>query len=270
MTREKVHVTQLSFASSFLFAKRLGAQVVLHTDRLGAMMLSDIPYDNVYVYLDDLPKGIAPFWAFGKLYATAREQLGSIHIDGDVFLKEQSLTSLFDGKYDLLVQNEEGEKWRIDNTYAYSQTAIGAENMTSGCHIGYPLSYNCGVTQFMNANLKKAYIDMYFATVDKVLHDPTYFQRADKILNDPRRKGFICPDIVVEQQCLHEIATRMQANVKVVLDGDINECAERIGYCHLLSSNKYKMQDELNGLLKQLDPELHTKVTSNVVWKSNS
>lgn len=268
MTKEKVHVTMLSFASSFIFAKQLGAQVVLHTDRLGREMLKDIPYDEVYQDLNLLNPQVK-FWAMGKLYATMREPLGAIHIDGDVFLKDKKLTELFTSDYDMLVQNAEGEQWRIDDTYRLTQQALGQEVMQDGLHIDYPQAYNCGITQFINAELKQRYLQMYFQTVERASKSIGFANRQKAILEDPNRKGYVVPDIVVEQQCLHEIATQMNAKVKEVLTGDIFECSERIGYCHLLSVNKYKMKNELSQLLKSLDNTLYQNITNNPVWIAN-
>lgn len=269
LTKEKVHTTMLTFASSFLFAKKLGAMVVLHTDQLGREMLKDIPYDEVYQDLNGLNPQI-PFWAMGKLYATMREPLGAIHIDGDVFLKEKALAGLFTGDYDLLVQNAEGEEWRIDDTYKLTQQAIGQRNLLLGLHIDYPQAYNCGITQFLNADLKKAYLDMYFQTVAKTAGDAGFMERKQQIQSNPDRRGNIVPDIVVEQQCLHELATNMGAKVKEVLTGDIYDCAEAIGYTHILSINKYKKQKEFADLLKQLDERIYNNVTHNPVWIANS
>lgn len=268
LTKEKVRVTMLSFASSFLFAKQLGAQVVLHTDALGREMLKDIPYDEVYQDLNGLNPQIK-FWAAGKLFATAREPLGAIHIDGDVFLKEKTLANLFTNDYDMLVQNAEGEQWRIDDTYKLTQKAIGDGLLQDGLHIDYPQAYNCGITQFINDDLKNKYLQMYFDTVGRISQDSGFIARQNAILADPNRKGYVVPDIVVEQQCLHELATLMGAKVKEVLTGDINKCADEIGYCHLLSVKKYKMQAELADLLRSLDNRIYLNVTKNPVWLAN-
>ena len=58
------------YALSVAYAKRSGASIDLYTDTLGSKLLSDIPYDNIYVTLDDLPSDLNPrFWAAGKMYA---------------------------------------------------------------------------------------------------------------------------------------------------------------------------------------------------------
>ena len=95
LKEERTPVTLLCYAISFHYAKQMGAEVVLHTDSLGAEMLSFLPYDEVYIDLDDIPDNITRFWAYGKLYATKQEPLGSVHIDGDVFLRDPQLADYF-------------------------------------------------------------------------------------------------------------------------------------------------------------------------------
>lgn len=269
MTKEKVRATQLCFATSFIFAKQMGATVVLHADSAGAAMLSTIPYDEVYVDLNELPHGIAPFWAFGKLYATAREPIGAMHIDGDVFLKNPKLSLLFDGNYDLLVQCEEGETWRSDETYQYSQRAVDAKNIMKGLRIDYPLAWNCGVTQFMNAELKEIYTKMYFETVNRVLHDNEYPSRVKDILRG-EVNGSIIPDVIVEQQCLHEITSIRKDRVKCILNGDIQDDALKKGYTHLLSTAKYNRINEIEDLLGKLSPDILAKTKENKYWIYNN
>lgn len=270
ITKEKVHSIQLCFAASFLFAKQMGAQVVLHTDKAGAEMLNAIPYDEVYIDLNQLSSKVAYFWAFGKLYATAREPLGSIHIDGDVFLKNPKLSDLFNGDYDLLVQSEEGKEWRTDNTYQYSQEAVGESNLLKGLHIDYPLAYNAGVTQFINQDLKDLYTNMYFNTINNVLHDENYFKRVKDILSRPDINGKIIPDVVVEQQCLHEIASERGDKVKCILEGNIQEDAIKKGYTHLIASAKYEKLNEVENLLSVMNPDILAKIKENPYWIYNN
>lgn len=266
MTKPKVHTVQLCFALSYLFAKQLGATVVLHTDSIGEKVLSHIPYDEVYVDLDSIPKGIAPFWAFGKLYATAREPVGSIHIDGDVFLKNPKLAEVFSNDYDLLVQSEEGPTWRNDQTYECSQQAIADYNLLDGYHIDYPLSWNCGVTQFLNKDLKDTYTDMYFNTVNKVLHDKSFLERIHRILYIDKLPGAVIPDLIIEQQCLHELTTKMNMKVKCILTGDIRKQAVEIGYTHTLSKYKYENTDAFISMLKYLNPDMLENILTSQYW----
>lgn len=265
LKEERTPVTLLCYAISFYYAKQMGAEVVLHTDSLGAEMLSFLPYDEVYIDLDDIPDNITRFWAYGKLYATQREPLGSVHIDGDVFLKNPRLADYFRTDCDLITQSEEGDDWRTDYTYELSQFAIGIEDLPNGMHLHYPKSYNCGVVQLNNAKLKKHYLDTYFQAVDLSLSDPTYEDRAAKIMDRFSNEGSIIPDIITEQQFLHEIAQEYITDT--ILVGDIRTDAINKGYTHLCTAAKYEMQTEIEDLLRELDTKLLNKVRGSKFYK---
>ena len=265
LKEERTPVTLLCYAISFHYAKQMGAEVVLHTDTLGAKMLSFLPYDEVFVDLDNIPDCITRFWAYGKLYATKQEPLGSVHIDGDVFLKNPMLAEYFSADHDLLTQSEEGDDWRTDYTYELSQAAIGINDLPNGVSLFYPKSYNCGVVQINNAELKRKYLDTYFKTVELSLSDPTYEDRTKQIVDRYGDKGSIIPDIITEQQFLHEIAQEFTTNT--ILTGNIRTDAISKGYTHLCTAVKYEMQQEIERMLGELDQKLLNKIKDSKFYK---
>lgn len=265
LKEERIPITLICYAISFHYAKQMGAEVVLHTDSKGAEILSLIPYDEVIIDLDAIPDNISRFWAYGKLYATKQEPIGSVHIDGDVFLKNPSLLNCFMGNHDLLTQSEEGDDWRTDYTYELSQTAIGIDNLPNGVSLYYPHSYNCGVVQFNNAELKKVYLETYFATVELSLQDHTYDSRASMILEKYGDKGSIIPDIVPEQQFLHELSVGY--STQTILTGEIRTDAVTKGYTHLCTAAKYEMKKELETMLGDINAQLFNKVKQSKFYK---
>lgn len=265
LRKERIPVTLLCYAISFHYAKRLGAEVVLHTDSFGAELLAFLPYDEVYIDLDTIPHNITRFWAYGKLSATSREPLGSVHIDGDVFLKNPALVAYFRTDNDLLTQSEEGEQWRTDYTYELSQAAINIEQLPNNVNLYYPQSYNCGVVQFNNEALKKRYLDTYFRTVEMSLADKSYTNRAKKIQERFGKKGSIIPDVVAEQQFLHELAQGYKTGV--ILEGDVQQDGVVKGYTHLCTTAKYEMQDEIEQMLHIINPSLLKRVKQNKYYK---
>ena len=272
MTRQMVQAQMLCFAISSWYARKNGAHIVLHTDMLGANMLQACPYNEIYLTLRNTPlnPNIAPFWAAGKLLATATEPVGSVHIDGDVFIKEgKILETIEQSEADLFTQNEEGEKWRVDDTYSLSQKCIGQDLTPTGLHIDYALSYNCGVTRFRNKQLKQDYINTYFNTVNDAVSDKQFMDRYHRMTLDESRKGSIIPDIVVEQQFLHEIATRGNYKVDCLLHGDIEKYADEMGYVHFLSARKYRSIPELKKHLEYLSPQLYQAITTNPIFLAN-
>lgn len=265
MRDDRIPVTLLCYAISFHYARKLGTQIVLYTDSDGADMLSFLPYDEVYLCLNGIPHDITRFWAYGKLYATSCEPLGSVHIDGDVFLKNPALKDYLKGGFDLVTQSEEGEDWRTDYTYELSQAAINIEDLPNGVHLYYPQSYNCGVVQFNNAELKRVYLDTYFRTVALSLHDKSYNRRADMLREKFGKKGSIIPDVVAEQQFLHELAKGYSTTT--LLTGDVRQDGIRKGYTHLCTAAKYKMQKELEQMLGEINAPLLNQIKNNSYYQ---
>ena len=101
------------FALSLAYLRRLGVETVLHTDTLGASLLGHLPYDAINLTLNEVPNDIHPrFWAAGKIWALQAEPVGSIHIDGDVFIKSENALRYIDSKHwDFLAQHYESSEW---------------------------------------------------------------------------------------------------------------------------------------------------------------
>ena len=112
------------YTLSAAYARREGFDIELYTDSLGALLLSKAPYTKIHTDLDNISNDIHPrFWACGKVYALEAAGNNTIHIDGDVFIKDAKLLDV--GKTDFIVQNEEysnyvegGEANRIDKDFA--------------------------------------------------------------------------------------------------------------------------------------------------------
>lgn len=268
LREDRIPVTLLCYAISLHYARQMGAEVVLHTDKFGAELLALLPYDEVYIDLDAIPEDIKRFWAYGKLFATQREPLGSVHIDGDVFLRDRSLERLFRTDADLVTQSEEGGEWRTDYTYELSQAAINIEQLPNNVGLYYPLSYNCGVVQLNNRELKDRYLDTYFRTVEMSLADSSYEEREKMIKAKFGDRGSIIPDIVTEQQFLHELAQNYKT--KTILTGDVRVDGIRKGYTHLCTAAKYEMQNEIEALLQQINPDLLKKIKKHKYYKPYS
>ena len=112
------------YTLSAAYARREGFDIELYTDSLGALLLSKAPYTKIHTDLDNISNDIHPrFWACGKVYALEAAGDNTIHIDGDVFIKDAKLLDV--GKTDFIVQNEEssnyvesGEANLIDKDFA--------------------------------------------------------------------------------------------------------------------------------------------------------
>lgn len=99
----KVHVYY--FTLSAIYAKRSGFNIVLHTDNKGFKYLQHAPYDEIFVDLDIDISNRKEIFARAKFKAMENEPDDSIHIDGDVFLKKETIKEhLKYGEYDIIVQ----------------------------------------------------------------------------------------------------------------------------------------------------------------------
>ena len=263
MSDDKIAPALVNFATSFAYAKRLGGEVVLHTDSRGAELLAAIPYDEVIIDLDGMEERIKRYWAYGKLVATQNEPLESIHIDGDVFLTSQALVPILESNCDLLVQSEEDATWRFDQSYQLSQHAIGQQNIPLGLHIHYPTAYNCGLVKFGNPILKERYLQAYFSIVDSSLADPKFTQRCETLATN--RTGTIIPDLIAEQQVLHELAQGY--NVRLILPPPVEPTAQRLGYIHLLGHAKYKWWEDVAKHLHNTDYALYADIMKSETFR---
>lgn len=96
-----------SWAFSCLQIKKYYNTFELYTDSLGKKILIDhlkLPYDKVFVSLNDLPKEESIFWTLSKIYVCSLQREPFIHFDGDIFIWE-NLSSIKD--FNIFGQNLE-------------------------------------------------------------------------------------------------------------------------------------------------------------------
>lgn len=263
MSDNHIAPSLVNYATSFAYAKQLGAEVVLHTDTRGAELLSAIPYDEVIIDLNDIEERITRFWAYGKLVATKNEPIESIHIDGDVFLTLQALVPALEQNCDLLVQSEEDASWRFDQSYQLSQYAISQYNLPEGLHIYHPNAYNCGLVRFNNPILKERYLNAYFDIVDYSLEDPMFIKRCDE--HKGSQKGTVIPDLIAEQQVPHELAQGY--DVKLLLPPPVNTHARKMGYIHLLGKAKYIWWQDVAAKLQEVSQVLYEDIMTSDTFR---
>lgn len=257
----------VAFTASAALIKNYGGKIVLHTDYLGTEFLKHVPYDEVIVDLNDLPVDICnKFWAYGKLYATSKEPLGAVHIDGDVFLKQPGLMNLFSNDYDLLVQSSEDDDWRKNACYENTQWVYSHYNLPNDMNVVWPTAYNCGVVKINNRNLKKKYLDTYFKTVDTLAVDTKldeYIEEANS-----RETGNVILDIVAEQQFLTQITEEDGYSVRFILNGNIFEQAVKLGYTHFCANSKYEQYENMKIMLQKIDSNIYNKMLHNDVFNT--
>lgn len=240
------------FALSMAYIKRAGAEIVLHTDSLGAALLSYLPYDEVHLTLDDLPDDIHPrFWAAGKMWALEAEQPGAVHIDGDVFLKRRALIDdIENSSWDAIVQHYESSEWYEKENVLFDRAPRVCLDRGLDTHrIG---AYNTGVIGFRDAELRRRYIDTY-------KHIATYFSRECAELLDS--DSFLTPDVIIEQRHIYQLCEATDSRVKIVLPGETGHSAiaRAIGFQHVITSRKFEQLDQCRQMLQHIAPNIYNK-----------
>ncbi len=238
----KVHVYY--FTLSAVYAKKSGFDIVLHTDEKGFDVLKYAPYDEIFIDLEYNNIHRKEIFAWTKFKAMENEPNDSIHIDGDVFLKKDTLKECLDyGDYDIIVQHLETRKYNG----SFWDTSSDAYSMCK-----YPPfmpryctnMYNCGIIGFKNKQFYKEYSDYYFQLINEY-----------NILGVPN-KGV--PDLIAEQQLLYCFAKHKKLKVKTLLEEDnITKMANEIGYQHLQTSHKYTDFEKCKRVLNKHRPDLY-------------
>lgn len=240
------------YATSLAYLKNLNQTVVLHTDTKGMEMLDYLPYDEIHLTLDEIPNTISPrFWAAGKFYAMEKEPLNSVHIDGDVFIKTQTLIDMIENqKYDLIVQNvEDGKIYRECAKLIYAEQ----EWFTNlGIDINDTSAYCTGIVGFNNQELKTKFIESYKKTI-------TFFSEKYPILL--KKNMFLTPDLVCEQLMIEHLSRDYKVYTLLRISDEnpqlIIEDAKNIGYQHTLTISKFKHLDKCWTTLKNISPIIY-------------
>lgn len=254
-TPHSLKVNIYCFTLSCIYAKQSGFDIVLHTDEKGAELLKHAPYDKIIVDLEycQLPK--EKIFAWSKFKAMQNEEPGTIHIDGDVFLKNSILKEIFIfDDCDVIVQNPE--------IIGYEQWYGWDDSVISFAKCEYPhflprecnAMYNCGVIGFKDKYIRDEYTKWYNYLIDQY-----------------NVKGVIIdsvPDLVAEQQLLYHFCKYKNLKVKEVIDyKNLQASANKIGYQHLLGKSKYKCFDKVKETLKAMNKEIFNKL-EGMKWDS--
>ena len=269
--KNKLEANVYTFALSLAYLKKLGCIVNLHTDTLGAKLLSGLGYDDVYLTANEIPQDINPkIFAYIKSMALQREPLGTVHIDGDVFIKtEECLDRIFNHDCDCVFQSCEVYLPWVGNCRSFMMPFLSEHLLSTGkmLHI-YDYDFNVGVIGFFNSELKDSYIQNY-QNLALALSKYKYLNLID--FNDRRPNSFTIPDLVLEQHLICNLTET--SKVRFVLPVDSNNyvkqrdlVAKEIGFTHLLSASKYQPDiiEKVKNRLKEIDSDCFDKVCENI------
>ena len=240
------------YASSVAYAKRLGEPIYLYTDEFGRELLGFLPYDRVELL--DVPEIIpTDFWAAGKFYAYQKMDIGDVHIDGDVFIKKQKLLDTIKfglRNNDLIIQSVENNQAYKNQYYLRCIELLKSNNIVfRDITSYYTPAYNCGLIGFNNAELKDKYINHYLQSIERICCNSNAMQQI-------RNQKDTWMDLILEQQHLYSLA--QDYNVYNLLgEGDnVNYNACKLGYQHLLGSDKWERLEDIQAQLECLDPKM--------------
>jgi len=243
---KQLESTLLFTTIGVIAAKRLGIEIVLHTDDYGAKLFEHVPYDEVYLTLNghDID---AQFWASGKMIALQHEPLGSCHLDLDAWIKGAKCRDVvFGSTKDLIVQSAENafdvyepnKKFVFDHGHVNISGYIDMKQARKSVE-----AYNCGLVRINNPQLKDKYLQLYW----KIIHE------LDRKQPPGLHEKYCIPDLVAEQWLLFQLCKQHGFHVECICDGFNQDAKARdIGYAHLISEQKYEVDNELRNILQRL------------------
>ena len=244
------------FMLSCLYVKNIGGNISIHTDDKFASLIESCPYDNIYIDLNDCCEAPRKFFAYPKLISLSKEPLGTIHIDGDVFLKKEGLFDMLDIKeYDCITQSLELREF-IDWEGIWDASSEHFK------YVEYPYymqrfcnkMYNCGVIGFNNEKLFNEWYENYFRMLDEYIYHPNDVDNG-------------IPDIIIEQQSLVDLCDYKKYNVKTLLPignfMELNIAANEIGYQHAVGHTKSENIIMCLQNIKRISPKHYEIVKQN-------
>lgn len=255
------------YAISLSYLKKLGVEVVMHTDTDGLKYFEKFPYDNIYTTLDWLNdnKVSHRFWASGKVIAQKAEPLGSYHIDGDVFLKTREVIDYLNSiNSDILTQGPEDFTYaHLRKIYEFNYKEIRnslVKNKPAKLDYDKEIeSYNCGIVRFNDADLKEQYIRGYLQMLQELHSDKNFIR---KIENNKE----YCPDLVIEQTWLANCSSGHKSKFLFESPSEMQSKAVSLGYQHILGSEKYSEYNRYiaEKTLQQLDSNLYEIIKKTI------
>lgn len=244
--QKQLESTLLFTTIGVIAAKRLGMEIVLHTDDYGAKLFRHIPYDEVYLTLNGHDIN-AQFWASGKMIALEHEPLGSCHLDLDAWIKGAKCRDIvFGSTADLVVQSKEDAFGVYDpnKRFVFDQGRVDISGYLDVKQARRSSeAYNCGLVRLNNQRLKDKWLQLYW----KITHE------LDRKRPPDLHEKYCIPDLVAEQWALFHLCKQQGFRVQCICDGfNQHQQAHEIGYAHLISEHKYHVDDELKKILQRL------------------
>ena len=260
---ELMPVTLIDYAYSFCCVKQFGHTIRLFADKIGAEMLSFIPYDEV-VILDNLDNENIHFAAQIKFEAFKRMDLDEIHIDGDLFMKKAEVFEILESihtdvlysfyepsVYTVGPKQEHADYYkRIKNALIINKNYFKPPYDIDSSHLDYTWP-NTSLIRFGNQELKDKYIKQYY-----------YYKNVLKNYEF----GNAWPDIWIEQKHLDKLIQTGYSSRPIVYgfpSTTANNYGVFIGFVHL-GGGKCAYQRTVYNWLRALSPTMLQKAVDQI------
>ena len=139
------------FCLSSIYANQSGFDIDLYTNYDFGQLLDNAPYKHIYNVFEDheeYAKIDPKIWAWPKFVALDMASRDSVHIDGDVFLKDKSCKKLLEyNGYDVIVQHAETYEQSVYFKDMWADTPGGILASMGHCFINNTRFY---VTPWIN------------------------------------------------------------------------------------------------------------------------
>lgn len=226
-----------------------GCQFNLHTDDTGARLLEGLPYDNIYTDLNELDTHLNLF-ASAKFKALEAEELGAIHIDGDVILTNPLAIEMLNYEMnEVIVQNAEPIYQR--------ELSLIKPLIHDADRLFGKSSFCCGVIGIANQELKDKYIGDYWRYA-AILKRNGHI--VDTIMKCNPRVIF---DLLFEQARLYTLCVEGKYPVKRLCKNvsGIYELRHS-GVSHYIGSLKHKEENiaRCKAAVKEMAPEIYARL----------
>jgi hypothetical protein len=244
-------INTIMYTLSVMLLKKHGYYVKLYCDDAFYNSIYDICgsfYDEIDLSPNNFPAPSKHIYADIKFRVMENEPIGTIHLDGDVFLfKSDILNNIINNDFDVLVQLKES-RLNTESKYWYGSSRSfmkcqKPEWAKSKCDA----MYNCGVVCIKNEKLKQEYFDTYWKM----------YEEYDKY----GIKEYTVPDIIIEQQYLVDLCEAKNYKVETILpEIEPLSFARNIGYSHLIGEGKWKCLKETLKVIYKYNKEIYFKL----------
>lgn len=215
------------------FSRIQGSSVEVRTNSAIKQLLSQLFNDVEFIEQAEQPFG-DHHWELNKITSYSKQSNPFIHLDHDVFISQNVGFEKF-SNFDFLVQhNETGDKNQIlglKSSYHFAKNnghtfpeyvdALAVEDKWT--------QYNMGTFGCWNIDKLKKYCKDVFLCAKE---GPLQFQKQS---------------MLYEQFLFTAFCKKENASVAMLLDGDINDEAKKMGYCHM-QGGKYIIKQAMSAV----------------------